>query len=131
VTSANDKAGTSAGHGGREVGHNSSHILPASITVTTEASSKPTASNNDCTPTCEKGPLLSSNDAGRIQNSVTISVITTTDKISSTTTASNACENQQQPEENRQEDIIFTVPQVSSSESLTSRRRLLMVWYEN
>jgi hypothetical protein len=118
MTLSDDKAGTSAGPGGRGgLGHsNSSLVLPTSIA----ASSNPRATTTDVASTCEESLLQSSNDAGHI-SSITTLLLTTTAEVSTTTIALNAGE-VQQPEINRQDNIILlTDEQQVPSESLNAR----------
>ena len=131
MTLSDDKAGTSAGPGGRGgLGHNnSSLVLPTPTTVSIAASSNPRATTTDVASTCEESLLQSSNDAGHI-SSITTSSLTTTAEVSTTTSAEvsttttialNAGE-VQQPEINRQDNIILlTDEQQVPSESLNAR----------
>jgi hypothetical protein len=129
LTSANDKAETSASQGGHGLGHNSSSLvlLPTpnnTDTVAITTSSTPSASYNDSVPTCEEGHLQNSTDAGRIQ-SITTSLTTTAEITSTSSTILNAGD-ERQGEFNRQ-DIELTGKQEEVSTKCGTGRLLLQV----
>ena len=128
LTSANDKAETSASHGGHGLGHNSSSlVLPTpnnTDTVTMTTSSTPSARYNDTVPTCEEGRLRNSTDSVCIQ-SITKSLTTTAEITSTSSTVLNAGDERQ--EEVDGQDIVFTGKQEVSTKCGTTGRLLLQV----